>query len=796
MQDGELLLLSNKVNIISEEKIPNKEFLNYQLTTLYKQTPNHNFLFIPRENIYAAVQDTSSRVKRWLKFKLGEAPVIYDAKKSKETVTSMQNFMISRGYYEAKVEVEDKTTPSNKGKKVTYHVVPRQQYTVDTLIFVSRDSVIEDILRKIAASSFLKKGEPGSLDLYNKEVGRILNYLKNNGYATFNASYIAPLKADSSDYKLTLQLEILLSKDNALHKRYRTGNIEIFPAYEPLDSLIILKEGFVPPYFPDSNYVHLKDTMIEGIRFFLPNWSSNVNPQTLRDEIALKPGEYFDQSEEVATNNNLSSLGIFRFISIKSEIDSLQDSIIHYKIYLTRNERFEFGANIEGSYSDQAVSPSTRLNLVGTSASISLQIRNALKGAETLSNSLSAGVEFDLSSSLNTIDFRVQEQLNIPRFVDYLGFWKLFKKKDNPESLYESFKSRASTRVNLAYNYTDRAQFYSYQSLNASFGYNAQLSDKHSVSLNHAGIDYFLPSLEEGTGFNALVKSDSFLNKSFGDQLFTGFLVRDINYFYNYRTNRYGRGYYGNVKLEFSGAEVEALNALYNSFALLPRTFKLGGIEFSRFVKLDMEGRFYKTFAPHHALVFRLSTGLGTPFGRSEEVPYVKQFYVGGPNSIRAFRAREPGPGSHCTPELFADLCGIVTDTSALNTIFYQAGNIKLEANVEYRFGLVRVFNYVIEGAIFLDAGNVWTSSLDAERVGSQFLWKAAKNEQGEVINPAFYNQLAIGTGFGLRLDFSYFLLRFDLGYPLRTPYQNANPWVSQLKASDINYNLAIGYPF
>ncbi|NJL74512.1 MAG: BamA/TamA family outer membrane protein [Saprospiraceae bacterium] len=794
MQDRPLLLLSNKVNINSEEKIPNKEFLNYQLTTLYKQTPNHNFLFIPREAIYATVQDTSGRVKRWLKFKLGEVPVIYDAKKSEETVASMRNFMISRGYYEAKVEVEDRTTRSNKGKKVIYHVVPQQQYTVDTLIFVSRDSVIEAILKKTAASSFLKKGEPGSLDLYNKEVGRILNYLRNNGYATFNGSYIAPLKADSSDYKLTLRLEILLSKDNALHKRYRTGNIEVFPAYEPLDSLIILKEGFVPPYIPDSNYVHLKDTTIQGVRFFLPNWSSNVKPQTLRNEIALKSGEYFNQSDEILTNNNISSLGLFRFISIKSEIDSLQDSIIHYKIYLTRNERFEFGANIEGSYSDQTVSQTKRLNLIGASGSISLQIRNALKGAETLSNSLSAGVEFDIPDSLNTIDFRVQEQLNIPRFVDYLGFWKLFQKKNDPENLYEFFKLRASTRVNLAYNYTDRAQFYSYQSLNASFGYNTQLGSKHSVSLNHAGIDYFLPSLDQGTSFDTLVNRNPFLTNSFGNQFFTGFLVRDINYFYNYRTNRYGRGYYGNVKLEFSGAEVEALNALYNSFALIPKTFTLGNIDFSRFIKLDMEGRFYKTFAPHHALVFRLSTGLGVPFGRSEEVPYVKQFYVGGPNSIRAFRAREPGPGSHCTPTLFAELCG--TDTSALNTPFYQTGNIKLEANVEYRFGLVKVFNYVIEGALFLDAGNVWTSSLDSTRVGSQFLWNAAKDEQGEVINPAFYQQLAIGTGFGLRLDFSYFLLRFDMGYPLRTPYQNVNPWANQLKASDINYNLAIGYPF
>jgi len=801
MQDGQLLLIRNKVNIISEEKIPNEEFLNYELTTLYKQTPNRSFLFIPRENIYASMKDSSTLFQKWIKYKLGEPPVVFDTDLTKSTVTSMHNFLVSRGYYNAQVDSKDETTPSNKGKKVVYEVKPNVQYTVDTITFVSRDSMIQKLLLKTASNSFLKKGEPGSLDLYNKEVNRILNYLRNNGYATFNRSYVAPLKADSSNYKLRLTLEVLLSKDNKPHQRYRTGNIEVFPTFEPLDSIIVVPNGKLPAYEPDSSYIYVQDSVVQGVHFFLPNWESNVKPQTIRNEITLIPGAYYNQSAEILTNNNISSLGLFRFTSIKSEIDSLLDTVIHYKIYLTRNERYEYGANIEASYSDQNISQYEEdkgLNLIGATGSISLQIRNALKGAEIFSNNLSAGFEFDISNpnslNLNTIDIRLQEQLSIPRFIDYLGFWKLFNKKDTPDNLYEFFKARANTRINLTYNLTDRDQFYNYQSLNASFGYNTQLGSKHTVSLNHAGIDFFAPSVDKATSFSKVLEVNPFLQNSFGEQFFTGFFVRDINYFYNYRNNRFGKGYYGNVKLEFSGAEIEALNAIYNTFASQPRTFQAGKVAFSRFVKTDVEGRFYNTFSPHHSIVFRLNLGLGLPFGQSKEVPYVKQFYVGGPNSIRAFRAREAGPGSYCTPTLFPELCGV--DTVSLNTPFYQTGSIKLEMNAEYRFGLLKIFNYVVEGALFLDAGNVWTFSADPSRIGSQFLWTALKDEQGNTINAAFYNQLAIGTGFGVRLDFSFFLLRFDMGYPLRTPYRKASYWLNKFTTNDINYNLAIGYPF
>ncbi|MEL6276620.1 MAG: BamA/TamA family outer membrane protein, partial [Bacteroidota bacterium] len=219
---------------------------------------------------------------------------------------------------------------------------------------------------------------------------------------------------------------------------------------------------------------------------------------------------------------------------------------------------------------------------------------------------------------------------------------------------------------------------------------------------------------------------------------------------------------------------------------------ELDTINFSQFAKVDLDYRFYKKLSSKHNIATRINIGIARPFGFTSDVPYVKQFFVGGPTSIRAWAARELGPGGYDDPAL---------DEINNPLFFYQTGDLKLEFNFEYRFDLF----WSLKGALFLDGGNVWTLDCDPTRLGSQFLLRSgtpscATNGNETFVNEAFYQQIALGSGFGLRLDFAYFILRLDMGLRVRNPFREPTTnryWVSPSESfQNINFNLGLGYPF
>ncbi|MEM1326394.1 MAG: BamA/TamA family outer membrane protein [Bacteroidota bacterium] len=800
LQEGEVLLEENVIVTDKDQKLSST--LEYELTTLPKQKENKRFFFIPREWIYFRTYyeqgEKVGAVKRWAQRRVAEEPTIYDSTLADQSALSMRNYLISKGFYQAEVDYTTELNRKGNKAKVVYQVRPDVQYTINKVKISSQDKDVEREVRSISNKSLLKTGDVVSLENYNNETARIVNHLRNNGYAAFNNSYIAPIQADSAQYKVDIQLEILLPADSSWHKTYQVGKVEVYTEYEPLDS-IVLVDTLRPIYDPKADIVYLKQTEKDSIHFFHAKWKNAIDLYDLVREIKLKPGATYNLSLENQTNINLNSLGVFRFISIRSAIDSSDNSIINYKILLTRNQRIGISNTLNITYSDQNITQ-TRINLVGAAASASLQIRNALKGAELWTNSVSFGMEFEpgIPAVLNTIDIGLQSQLEFPRFADYAGLWKKIGGKKKDGALYRFLEDNATSRLQLSYNFLDRRRFYNYQLFNLGFSYRTQLRGKHQLELQHFGVNYFNPSVREGGDFETLLANNPFLQNSFGQQFFTGFLLRRISWFYTDRKSRTNTAYAVNANVEFSGAEVQAINFLYNEFALQETDFSFNDIDFSRYVLLDLDGRYYKYFNPSNTLAMRFNIGIGVPFGLSEEVPYVKQFYIGGPNSIRAFRAREVGPGAYCSPDIFSSICPAegVTELGQ-NTPFYQTGNFKLELNAEYRFDLFRVSDYFqVEGALFAETGNVWLTEFDEDRLNAQFRLTPLRDENGNIINEAFYKQLALGTGFGLRMDINYVLIRLDMGYPLHTPYQPRQPWIQQFAVNDINYNLALNYPF
>ena len=802
LEENQSFLVENEVVFEMDGKIKKKGNLKTELAAYYRQKPNDRFLWVPKEWFYYNLQDTvgSSRfAKKWKSWQFrqfGEEPSIFSRDQMEETALNMQYYLQHKGYLNAEVEAFAEYSDRD-GKKigVTYEIHPKQVYLIDTVRFFSKDPRVNQQLQETSSKSKLKKGEPLDVDKYEEEVKRITQHLRNEGYAYFQSNYIKELEADSAGHLVSMDLEVVAPFDQDQHQQYRVGNIYIYPTYKP----------------SEQNYFHI-DQVEPGVYFVRGQEESKVKPKTIINSLYFDKGELYRQEDYDRTYVSLGNLGVYRFVSIKEVRDTVQKDVLHFNVYLTPNKRFQFGLDGEVNTSN---SPYIGRQLVGLSTNLSLIHRNIFKGAERLVGNLEGGVDLntrnlDSLPLINTFDFRVSTDLFIPKFVDYLGTYRLLHKVKliNQEN-YDRIREKGTTRLNFTYNYIQNIDFYTLNSLNAGFGYNFRGSRRTKYTINQVGIDYLSPVTT--LNFDTLILDQSpFLQRSFTKQLFTSVLLRDLSVNFTQPPNLFGQSYSILGRFELSGLEVFGANWIYNEIRSnpVPDTFSLrfpnDTVSFSQFIKLELDYRNYRTFSPKKSFVWRLYAGVALPFGYSNSVPYVKQFFVGGPQSIRAWAAREIGPGGYRDPLTFND------GANSFSTIFYQTGDIKLEFNLEYRFEIFSLFGIRYEGAVFLDGGNVYTLQEDPARPLSQFLWNARYDETGVKTGDNFLQYLALGTGAGLRLDFSYFIFRLDVGMRLRNPYPTLaydgyngsvvkeSHWAdfSVFRFRDLNYNIGLGYPF
>jgi outer membrane protein assembly factor BamA len=412
-------------------------------------------------------------------------------------------------------------------------------------------------------------------------------------------------------------------------------------------------------------------------------------------------------------------------------------------------------------------------SLFGVSFSTDYRDLNTFHGAEVFNLNLEAGFEFNFNKPIvgqkrdifNSVNLGLGTNLSFPRYMDPLRLYHIIghrkDEKHKPlfgEKLGRWLQEDASTRLSLGYNYVDIQDLYQYYSVNANLGYLMQPDPSRKLTIDRTGIDLFVPNPD--SIFEDILDSSRFHRESFGKQLFTGLLFRD--YLFEVNTKSSVRPAYFRLfhSAEISGAEVLFFNALENGLSGHVREFgiKTGKgedrdtIRFSHFMKGEIDFRYYYDFGRNTELAFRFNPGIAFPYGPfTKQVPYVKQFYVGGALSNRAWQVRELGPGSYYDP----NTAGLIEK----GLPFYQTGDIKIDLSLEMRF---KLFWYV-HGALFLDAANVWTIKEDVTRPGSNFQLKR------------FYKEFGVGYGYGLRLDFDLFILRLDVGYKLLSPYPVLN---------------------
>lgn len=795
---GEQYLKKNELVVDeSRGKLRGKANILSELTNLYVKRENGKMFGVPRRYHYFVAQDTFDKSKIGLAFskrlaKMGEEPVYVDSLSCQQTVDAMRAYLQTRGYFFANVTYEIKSNKDKTVATVVYTVLPDSRFVIDKLEYQSKDTAVLRVLNEISGASLLKPGSAVDVKLYDQEVSRITRYLRDHGYADFYPQYISNLEGfDSSNVNKTvsIRLNVLTPTKQEAHKKYIVGNIYVFPDYDPS------MEGIKP------------DTLIDGLFFGTGGREFRVRPRTLANSIYLRSGDVYNQEALDNSIRQLGSLGVFRPPTLQTVEDTLHPGNLDFFIYLTGNKKWEVGLDWGANFTERSTLVSRRI-LIGLSLNPSLRNKNFLRGAELYVGNLNFGTElnfFDGGKNLiNSLDFNWQNDLYMPRFADYFGLWK--KARDwgiTSESFNKNLWQKATTRASAGYNHLNLLGNYKLHFVNLSYGYEVPVSINHRVTINHFGLDIVVPKIVEGSLFDQLLDSNPALRTSFSKQFITGLLVRDVNFIYTSPPKPTGSSWFFRGYFDLSGLEVMAANAAYNAISGENAVFKVSEVDFSHYAKLELDLRRYWNFTTNRNLIARANLGIALPFYHSEEVPYVKQFFVGGPYGIRGWYTRELGPGLYRDPN---------TDDSNRN-LFYQAGDLKIEMNLEYRFLLTRPFGlFNLFGAVFLDGGNIWTQRYDESRPGSRFTVKKSVKD-GEIVEDVFWKEMAVSTGFGFRMDFSYLILRLDLGTPIRNNYPDPlrnNTYLIDPKNWEINnfgdvfrkfhkntsYQLAINYPF
>ncbi len=772
LEDDEAFIKKNEINFVGTQKIKKQKKLEADLLSIVKQKPNTKFLLVSRRWFYYKSKKKQKEKDRKSRRLVAEYPSIYNEAITEETAKSMEDLLYQKGYYNAKVNFDTKI--KRKKAEVTYIVEPKQLFTVDTIRFISKDTAIQKILNEIHPATLLKKGSPVSIQLYEEEKQRIRTHLRNVGYRNFYVNYFDNLVGDSTNNTQALDLSLKISpiNDTTFHQTYQVGEIYVYPNYTP-----------------QVGTVFLKDTLINGIHFMLTKGQKHkVRPDIIANRIFLKKGDLYSQYNYDKTIRNLGELGIFKFANIDEKVLTDTASIINFNIYLPPNQRRSVGGNLEYKNTSLRDSPIPSPNLNGIETSLSYQDKNAFGGSELFNANIGFGIQVGNTNDGNFIDnydISPRFDLSIPKFRDLFGFVRLMNGIGVfSDKFHESLLDNAKTKLSLGLNWTQRRNFWEYFNTDLSLGYEIQNNPNRSYYVKQLGINIFQPTIEEGSAGEEAFEDNPFLQRTFNqDQLFTGLLFREFGFSFAGRNARRSTNWRLFFNSEASGAEALLANTIANQFRTEDKdTFQLLGLSFAQFVRLDIDARLFKYLRPTRSFAFRINAGIAAPFGTSNDVPYVKQFFAGGSNSIRAWRVRELGPGSYRDPSTFPEY-------RENSTPFYQTGDFKFIFSAEYRFLFFQLFGFDWEGTIFLDGGNVWTLKEDLDRPGSQLTTRA-------------WREIALGTGTGLNIDFEYFILRLDLGYKLRNPYPNPNGsyWAGQefreLGFKGINYNLGVGRAF
>lgn len=681
----------------------------------------------------------------WMMRSVGDPPVFYDSLLTEKTRREMILYLHTQGFFQGEVEIQKEYKKRQK-VVVTYLISENEPTIINDVTYYGDTTILNLVDTEESLLQELTRYIRNNLD---GERTRIHQLLRNNGYYNFNRQYVR--------FNVDTNLVDFAREENPR----KLANIQVFiedPFDEQNDSLLLKHQEFFYDHtqvfvVEEDDTVTVRNKVHENIHF---RYSKRryYSPRVLGHRIKFRPFDLYGFDKTLNTQKSLLDLNMFRFVNITFTED---DNRLLTNIYASPLDKYQF--SVEAGLN-------VGVGLPGPFVNFSFLNRNTFGGAEIFETNLQFLVDGQASFSQNNQTYSSIETI----FSTSLTFPQLIL----PTRLrFQFFDFNPTTTVKAGLNFARRPE-YIRTAINASISYRGyKRFSTYNLTLLEANI---VNTLRVDSTFRAQLNLNPALRASFGQALVTSTYA---TYTYN---NATGEGVenpqYFRVLLESGGTNLDLLNNVVG------RDDQIFGLNYFQFVKTSASYHYTWKVTPIHSLAFRVFGGYALPYGRANTLPYEKFFFSGGSNSNRAWLGRRLGPGSFSRRN--AD--------GTINYDIEQPGEIIMEANIEYRFPMIGF----IEGALYADAGNVWTREIE-------------RDENGEPLRPGadfsfdrFYREIALGSGLGLRFDFSFLVLRFDTGIKIYDPGRDEGrkwaiadfDWGAPFRNNQILVNIGIGYPF
>lgn len=729
--------LLNRVQVISDTR----KLKPAELEPYIKQKPNQRVFGIYKMplHLYSLSGRKDNSLNKFIR-KVGEAPVVYDAQLVAKSMDELKKVAENKGYLFAKID----TVVNYKKKKadITYVITGGAPLKINSFDREIKDQAMDSVLIDAKIKYAIKPGMILDNGMLEDERMKITNSLRNNGYFGVNKdlfSFYADTTQSSQNINLLLKDQGRTDKTETAYLRYKIRNVLIDTAFDPM-----LNEETSSDFKMDTiRYKHLEIVESKGDRW--------IKPVYLSDACFIQPGEMYSEAMVNATYAAFSRLPVIRFVNIRFEPVAEGSDELNCIISLSKSKSQGFSVELDGTNS---------AGDLGAALGFTYKHSNLFKGSEVLSLKVRGAYEQLSGSSItdNYTEYGGEATIGFPRFL-FPFLRSNFKKK-----------LKATTEFGLQYNYQHRPE-YERVIAGTSWRYKWTMGEMHRHTFDFIDFSYtYLPWMSEEfrnemdqSGMNPVLRY-SYENH---------FIMR-MGYTY-YRSNTHLKNSTTPIRYSFRGGLESAGNMLYAISSLMNAKkvnggYELLGIRYAQYVKGDVDYAMNYRIDKRNYIAWHVGFGIAYPYGNLTVIPYEKRYFAGGANSVRAWGVRTLGPGRYVNNSTGIDFMN-------------QSGDIKLDLNVEYRSYLF----WKLHGALFVDAGNIWTIRKYENQPGGQFQFDK------------FYKEIALGYGVGVRADFDYFVLRLDLGIKAYDPAltgKEAWRFVRPRLKQDFTLNFAVGYPF
>lgn len=749
---------------------------------------------LSKKQFYKELQSRKN-LNNWLK-KTGEAPAIYNEKKAEKTALALKKYYFSKGWFDVETSFDVEKDSSQKAR-VTYKVTTGKPYILDSIKSSIKTPAIDSLYNsQLKKGSLISKGQQYDEVNYANERDRLTTQLRNSGFYYFGQDYIS-FDIDTVDTKKKINTDVIIA--NRGIRNEDSVALVPFKVYKIKDVNI----------YTDFKNEYRNSTITDSVTFKNFNLYSyeklKFRPKAITDAIFITKGGVFKDIDRTRTYRYLSELKAFRYPRI-DYIPNEEDSTLVANVYLIPKKKFELTSSFEVSQSN--------IQTVGFAFNTGLLIRNIFRGAETLEISGLGAIGSSKEASNNTDQFfDINEiggniRLSIPRFFLPFKTEKIVPKYMSPSTRfnlsatsqrnigldkqaftgtlnYNWYPSKKVTNnfdlLNVQYvknlnigNYFGVYQN-SFDSLNTiardigEIDEDEELRDPPSEGGSYDPADEFIDDVVDGN--TSLTPADNDYRtvnniKQRKDRLTEDNLIfsTSFNYVKNRRENILDREFsIIKLRLELAGNLLSSISGVFNLDRNQNSKYEVFGVPFSQFVKAEVDYVKHWDLGRKNEFAIRSYVGIAIPYGNSDNIPFAKSFFAGGPNDIRAWTAYNLGPGS------------------SLSTNEFNEANLKITLSAEQRFNILGRFN----GAVFVDAGNIWN------------VFDNVDDEDATFDSFNSLKDIAIGSGFGIRYDFSFFVLRGDIGFKTYDPSRAlGNRWFKDYNFGNAVYNIGVNYPF